>query len=269
MKREHRAFLETVRVQDCTANVARFPVGLPCIDEVLRGGLVRGGVHEIFPARHADRGAAFGVALTLARKAAGPKPILVARQDVFDMESGEVNGAGLHEIGLDPGRVILVRARHGKDALRAGEQGARCHGLGAVVVALSGPSGISDLTASRRLAVAAVESGVPVLILCAGLSPAPSAAATRWTIAARPSIALEANAPGHPCFHLSLVRQRGGEDNRTWSVAWNREQRTFESRPETENAAHPRAVVSLSRDGPSRPAGTIAKLRQGRLRRAG
>jgi protein ImuA len=33
---------------------------------------------------------------------------------------------------------------------------------------------------------------------------------TRWQVAAAPSAALEANAPGHPAFALTLLRHRGG-----------------------------------------------------------
>ena len=56
---------------------------------------------------------------------------------------------------------------------------------------------------------------------------APSAAATRWRVAAAPSRALEANAPGAPTFTLDLLRQRGGAPSYGWTLEWDRDRTRF------------------------------------------
>ena len=67
-----------------------------------------------------------------------------------------------------------------------------------------------DLTASRRLALAAEQSGVTLLMLRLEAEPVPSAADTRWAVSAAPSQALEANAPGPPQLEIELLRRRVG-----------------------------------------------------------
>ena len=64
---------------------------------------------------------------------------------------------GLKAFGLDHRRLILVRCRKPREILAAMEDGLRCRALAAVIGELSG--GI-DLTASRRLQLAAENSGV-------------------------------------------------------------------------------------------------------------
>ena len=71
--------------------------------------------------------------------------------------------------------------------------------------------------ATRRLQLAASEGGVPVVILrrwrradSCPLSE-PSAAVTRWRIGAAPSVRLGLPGVGRACWHVELVRQRGGE----------------------------------------------------------
>jgi protein ImuA len=93
------------------------------------------------------------------------------------------------------------------------------------VIELWGEPRPLDLTASRRLAMAAESSGVTTLLLRIAAAPAPSAAQTRWRVAAAPSLPLAANAPGHPAFDLELMRQRGGPEGLRWQVEWNRETR--------------------------------------------
>ena len=67
-----------------------------------------------------------------------------------------------------------------------------------------------DLTASRRLALAAEQSGVTLFLLRLEAQPVPSAADTRWTVGAAPSRSLEADAPGPPMFEIELLRRRAG-----------------------------------------------------------
>lgn len=243
-----------------TPNLMSF--GASAIDAVFGGGIVRGGVHEIYAPSTAHIGAATGFAAALAARAAGLSPILWVRQDFLDTETGALSASGLAEIGVNPERFILVRARDAEGVLRAGEQAARCAALGAVVIEPWGEPKILDFKVSRRLSLASAKSGVPVLMLRASAAPAQSAASTRWKVAACASRALEANAPGHPAFTLNLLRQRGGADGQTWHVEWNRDRKCFEQASRVHVAPVPRAVVSLSCNRTSETAAEITRLQR-------
>ncbi len=278
------------------AAAGRIGLGVPGLDEVLNGGIARAALHEIYAAEVADLAAATGFALGLAlragqaeekagtlsnetgagsrgemRNSSGQRPILWARQDFVDAEAGRLHAPGLNELGLDPARLLLVRARDGEGVLRAGAEGARCPALGAVLIEPWGEPRPFDLTASRRLALAAETSGVPVLLLRVAATEAPSAARTRWQVRALASRALEANAPGAPAFALRLLRQRGGAAEREWRVEWDRDRHCFAERSlfdrafRTDHAAPlSRPLVPLSGDGQ-----IAADGRDSGLRRAG
>src|SRR5262249_41215236 len=98
---------------------------------------------------------------------------------------------GLAAFGLDPGRLVLAPAGPAKEALGGMEEGLRTPALAAVV----GEVGRIGLAPARRLQLAAERSGVTALLLRPGETrTAPSAALTRWRVAALPSLA----APGEP-----------------------------------------------------------------------
>jgi protein ImuA len=246
----------------------RVSLGVPTLDDALGGGLVCGGLHEIYTATTAHIGAATGFAVAVAVRAAKGKPILWVRQDFLDTETGRLNAQGLAELGLDPARLILVRARDIEGVLRAAEQAARCSALGAVLIEPWGAPRMLDLKASRRLSLAAAQSGVPALMLRVLATPTQSAAMTRWSVQALPSTPLAANAPGFPVFELNLLRQRGGMAGRTWRVEWNREQKSFQEQRQPIVAPLSCAAVSFP---PRRP---VARGMQGpeicrEIRRAG
>src|SRR4029077_3397035 len=67
----------------------------------------------------------------------------------------------LARIGLHPDRVICCETWKDRDVLPAMEEGLKCRGLAAVV----GEATPLSLTASRRLQLAAGESGVTALIV--------------------------------------------------------------------------------------------------------
>jgi protein ImuA len=133
----------------------RFSNGSGEIDAVLKGGLHRGGVHEIFAADAGGESSASGFAVVLAVRAAEKRPVLWVRQDFVGIEAGEIYAPGLLELGLSPERLILVRVRDGPAALRAGEEAIRCPPLGAVLIEPWGSPKVLDLSASRRLALPA------------------------------------------------------------------------------------------------------------------
>lgn len=265
------------------AATGRVGLGAGEIDAVLSGGLERAALHEVYAAGAADLAAATGFALGLAlraaqgKAAAGERPILWVRQDFVDAETGRVHAPGLNELGLDPARLLLVRARDAESVLRAAAEGARCPALGAVLIEPWGEPRILDLTASRRLALAAEGSGVTTLLLRVAAAEAPGAARTRWRVRPLASRALEANAPGNPAFGLRLLRHRGGvrgdATEREWRVEWNRDRCAFETRtafdrsdrlvPRRDDVAPlSRPLVSLSGDGQAAAAGPDSGLRR-------
>ncbi|WP_210202468.1 ImuA family protein [Alsobacter soli] len=229
-------------------------------------GLARAALHEFYAAAPADGPAVTGALLALARMAAPDSPILWVRHAFVDRETGALYPPGVAELGLDPGRLTLVRARDIPSALQAGLEGARCAALGAAVIELWGEAKALDLTASRRLALAARTSGTLVLMARVAANPQPSAAETRWRIEAAPSRALEANAPGDPSFSFTLLRHRGGLAPGEWRLEWSRDHARFADRvpdasPARTGPALPGAVVPFSADRPD-PPGAAAPVRR-------
>lgn len=223
------------------------PLGVPAIDRALGGGLAAGHLHELFAGDGTDEASALGAAAMLAlclTRAAAPAPAILWLREAAAQRKAGLHGPGLTDLGLDPARLVLGLLPDTAALLRAGVDALRCAGLGAVVLELGGNPALLDLTASRRLALAAEASGVtPLLVRTRGARPAPSAARTRWRVTAAPSAALAADAPGHPALTLALLRQRGGVAGLDWTVEWNRDAGCFTP------AACPGARLPLSGGG--------------------
>lgn len=201
-----------------------FTLGVTRIDQRLHGCLTCAALHEVF-ADEADSAAATAFALILAlRGGALSKPILWICEDRVQRRYGKLYGLGLVELGADPDRFIFVHTPDELATLRAAADSVKCGGVGAVVIAPYGKARALDLTATRRLALAAASSGVLTLLLRVGAEPTPSAAQTRWHVAAAPSLSLEGNAPGVPAFDLTLLRHRAGIAGFNVRLEWDRDQ---------------------------------------------
>jgi protein ImuA len=152
--------------------VAPLAFDLPALDRHLGGGLPRGCLHEV--AGVVDDGAALGFCAVLAGRLAAERPVLWCQPD-FDLYA-----PGLAAFGLDPARLIVVTARRPADRLWALEEGLRCPAPAAAVIELDA----LDMTAARRLQLAAEASGVTGFVLHPdGLrSAVASVAVTRWTV---------------------------------------------------------------------------------------
>jgi protein ImuA len=222
------------------------PLGCKAADRVLRGGLARGALHEIF-AGDASAAAA-GFAASLARRVDGR--LLWIVQDFSALEHGALSPTGLAEIGFDPASVLLLRAAHAEDALRAGADALSCAALGVVIVEIPGNPKVLDLVASRRLVLGAQNKGVTALLLRHDAQAEPSAAQTRWLIRAAPS--RDTDDWGSPRFDASLTRNRQGETGR-WMMEWCCDDGAFREsfRPAP---SHSGAVVPTPADGPASPA---------------
>ncbi len=230
------------------------PTSHTAIDRTLGGGLLRGRVHE-FMAGEEDGGSSAGFAGILAQRCGGA--MLWLREEAVEQQVGMLHAAGLVQIGLDPGSLILGRLPDAVSVLRAAVDALRCPTLGAVIVEVKGDPRSLDLTASRRMTLAAETSGVTALLLKIGGLPLPSAAQTRWRISAAPSLILAANAPGYPAWDVELLRQRGRVGGGRWRVEWDREQERLCSWEEGTGAAIPRALAPFSVD---RPPGGLSAL---------
>lgn len=199
-------------------------------DAWLTKGLTKGRLHEFYADEAQDSTAVVGFSIALAL-AGGTAPILWVRKEEDERRAGRLHANGLAEFGLSPDQLILVIAADEAGLLRVAADAARCPGLGALVVESRGRAPGLDLTATRRLMLATEASDVTALCIRIGAEPTPSAAATRWSIAAAPSTSLDADAPGQPAFDVELLRQRGGPAGRRWRVEWNRDERCFSPLP--------------------------------------
>ncbi len=105
----------------------------------------------------------------------------------------DLHAHGLHQLRLDPRRLILVAAKGDDEALWAMEEGLKAKSLGAVL----GEIEKLDLTASRRLQLAAEAGGVTAFVL------------RRWRVMERATARRRpADRGGHP---LARHRHAGGE----------------------------------------------------------
>ncbi|MCI4591319.1 hypothetical protein MOK15_14615 [Sphingobium sp. BYY-5] len=204
---------------------ARFASGHDGLDAALGGGLLRGRVHELF-GDSADAAAA-GLSLLWSRQASGDAPLLWLRTVAAGKAGGHPYGPGLAALGIDPDRLLLGVMADEAMLLRAAVDALRCPALGALLIELRGRAPLLDLTASRRLALAAEGSGVTALVLRIDAEPVPSAAETRWRVAAVPSVPLPGNAPGLTSFALTLLRRRAGSDGQAWRLVWDKERGIF------------------------------------------
>jgi protein ImuA len=201
-------------------------LGAQALDGRLGGGLAGAALHEVYGD---DSAAAF--ALLLAWRGSEAKPIFWVRERARARFGARLFGHGLSELGIAPDVLFLVDAPDTIAALRAGADIARCSAVGAVIIEPIGKAPALDLTASRRLALAAGQSGVMTLLLRTGADPMPSAAHTRWRVTSAPSTPFPANAPGFPTFDISLLRHRGGIAGIEARLEWNRDRQSFDQAP--------------------------------------
>ncbi len=226
--------------------VPRHATGVETLDAVLSGGFAHGRLHEIYAAETDDLAGATGFgAIIAAGMATETKPPIWLRTKCVGRI---IQGEGWAALGGTPGNCLFLLTDDAKALLRAAVDALRSNALGAVIAEVPGRMAELDLTASRRLALAAEKSGTALFLLRSGAEPVPSAAETRWRVAAAPSRALPANAPGAPVFAIELLRQRSGPSGLSWQLEWNRDRRIF-----TEAASGD--LVSVPRRGSPAAAG--------------
>jgi protein ImuA len=191
---------------------AVLPFGLAPVDQALPGGgLALGALHEAASAGADTEHAAAATLFTAGILARMEGPVL------WVLQQPDLFAPGLACAGLQPERILFVEA--GRHVLAVMEEGLSQPALAAVVGELDGRMA---LAASRRLHLAAERSGILTLLIRRSRGfddPAlalPSAAVTRWRIAALPSPPVLPHAPETPGlgparWRLDLMRCRGGE----------------------------------------------------------
>lgn len=202
-----RAEIADVRPKEAST----LPFGVEALDSRLAdAGLYGASLHEIAPAAASlsdDAAAALFVAGIVARFAARTERRILWVVTRFDLYA-----PGLEQAGLLPGRLLFAEAREDGQVLAAMEDGLR-HGMLAAVV---GEVKRADMTATRRLHLAAADGKTPALLSRRwrrqGVCPLSdlSAAATRWRIGCAPSARLPAHGVGRARWTVELVRQRNG-----------------------------------------------------------
>jgi protein ImuA len=271
--------LAILRQKIACADEIPFPrISIGGLDRMLRGGLCGGALHEIAPGAPSDGAAACGFALALAARfmaaaPAGRSAIVWIVEDFAAIEGGAPYGPGLALHGLDPVGLILVHAASAKDALWAMEEALKCRSVAAVIGEIWSLEKIYDLTAARRLALAAQSGGASALMLAAGMAGGAdrlaSCAHTRFEVSAHRGVFARGSPkgsfknapppglplPGLACWSVRVVKARGGEGGVSIALLWDHEEGCFRD-------AFPLHLIADAGDRPGHPADARARPRQ-------
>lgn len=205
-----------------------FHLGVPEIDGSLpEGGMRRGALHEVAAAAYRDMGAASGFIASLAICAGrnSQHPILWCEKGRPPFDMGRLYGPGLSAFGMEPERLVIALPPADADCLWAMEEALRSQAFAMVIGEIDGRSSALSLAATRRLQLAAEESGTPLVLFTGHAKEGASVAVTRWHVAAAPSgcvpyVPEKEMLPGAPRWRVALTRARGGQPA-SWLVEWN------------------------------------------------
>lgn len=209
--------------------IRRFPsAGIRKFGIPFDGGLAYGCLHEFYSVHPEDVAAAAGLVAGMTIAATdNARCVVWLRSRQSNKLCGAIQGAGWAELGGTPEACLFVLADDAIGLLRASIDVVRSGGVDVVVIESRGRMPELDLTASRRLSLAAEKSGALILLLRSDAEPVPSAAETRWSVASAPSRALPGNAPGMPAFDIELLRHRFCPAGDRWRLEWDRDRRIF------------------------------------------
>lgn len=256
-----RVEISRLEANSIPQSAQRVALGHAGADAVLQGGLMRGVLHEVFALETRQSAAATGFVAGIAERLAQRRPLLWVRQDFVEAEAGVLSMSGFTELGLDPRRLVMVRAIDADIALRVTVDALACDALGAVVLDLWGEVRAFDLVASRKLTLTAQTSGVPCVVLRTSALPDASTAETRWIVHA--ACSPPTPAWGAPVFDAQLIRNRHGQTGQ-WIMEWNCDECLFR-----ESAAYPQPASAAPFDRPHQAAVVTPRRIASRKRRAG
>lgn len=212
---------------ETSGEAGRFTLGMSHVDAYLDPGPCLFCLHDIHAETAADAVAANGFGLGLASRATRDRPLVWVFQSLTSREAGGLHGVGLHEWGLRPETVLVVRVRDATALLATGEEALKSGAVGAVLMSGWGEAKAMTLTASRRLSLAARAGGSTAFMVRAAATVTPSVAETRWSVRSALSTEMEAGAPGRPALVAALTRSRQGAAPTEWTLEWDRETRAF------------------------------------------
>ena len=207
---------------DANAQIAgRLDLDMPALQEATSGGLALGRMHLV--SGGPQDAAATGFAVALIRKLLQQNPDQAVVWCLPAMpRAGQLFGAGLAAMGIDPARIILVCESHPLRAVAASEEALAAQGVAAVICEYSALAEKSDLwlKAARRLQLAAEQGKTTGFML--GPSAAAAGFETRWHITptrrySQTNQTLEGQMPiaeyasdWQPCWQVELMHCRGG-----------------------------------------------------------
>lgn len=206
--------LDALRAELTSARSLRGPVlpfDVPMLDERLAAqGLDGAGLHEIAAAssRLGDDAAASLFAAGLAARFAGQGSFTA----LWALSRFDLYAPGLEQVGLGPAQVLYAQGKNDQEVLAVAEDALRDGSLACVIGEVKG----ADMTATRRLQLAASDGKTPMLLYrrhrvrdhCPLTQN--SSAMTRWRIGCLPSSPLPYPGVGRARWSVELVRQRGG-----------------------------------------------------------
>lgn len=182
------------------------------------------GIHEIVACDYGHDLAAAGFVCGLLRLLKDQTGCLLwIVSDRTRRDLGRLCGRGLVALGIDPGRVLFVRAGRVSDCLWALETGLKSRAVSAVV----GEVDDADFTQSRRLSMASATYGVPAFLLMPHSREGVSSAQSRWRIAPQSSgiNPWYSSAPGVLRWSAILERSRAcsSKTGHCFELEWDHE----------------------------------------------
>jgi protein ImuA len=169
------------------------------------GGLPTGCIHEV---KGTSLSSALAFSSILSARIAGDRGNIV-----YIAPDRSLHALGLLPYGVRLDQFLLVSVRRQQDLAWAVMEALRCSQVSAVMTVLEGV----DLTASRRLQLAAENSGATCFLLGHATSAAIASPITRWKVSAH------AGKPGQrfdePAWTLDLLYCRGGRPG-NWTLEW-------------------------------------------------
>ena len=193
------------------------PSGCEALDALLPwNGLPQGGLH-IVQGKPGD-GAVFGFSGVLAGRLRTESGFIAwIRRSIDSQENGAPYGPGLDPLGVSTRHLFVINVRRTTDLLWSMEEALRCSDLAVVV----GEGATPNLTATRRLQLAAETGGTTALLIIPPGAMPNATALTYWRVAAAPT-SPPALPPLCPAWDVELVNCRGGKPGH-WRMEWKDE----------------------------------------------
>ena len=188
----------------------------------LPGGLVQ----EVFTDSARNGGASLAFALGQGRGLLNPRrPALLYLHLAQDGQFfGLPYGPGLISFGLDPARLVIVRAANMTELLWTAEEALCCGAVAGILADIGAVPQPLDFTASRRLSLRAAEAGTSLFLLRYGRGREASAAHLRWHLEPVRSGRQrhDPGAPGPARWRLTLERGITIKRQGTWYLEWTK-----------------------------------------------